>query len=109
MPFSWDSAGPVGSIVINGGAQYTNSGTVTLTLAATDSGSGQDKVLLRNENGTYNEYAYNLTISDWVILSPGDGAKKVYAKFKDKAGNISSEYLANITLNTTEISTNRRP
>ncbi len=98
---SADITPPTGSVVINGGAAFTNSTTVTLTLSATDSGSGVASMQFSNNNTAWSTSETYTTSKSWT-LTAGDGAKTVYAKFKDKAKNWSSAIPSNtITLDTT--------
>jgi hypothetical protein len=95
-----DSKKPTGAIVINGGAKYTNTTAVTLSLTATDVTSGVADMQFSPDNKTW---------SDWEAFNPvkqydlpaGDGTKKVYVHYKDTAGNISASYSASIILDTT--------
>ena len=87
------------SIKINGGAAYTNSAAVTLTLAATDTLSGLSQMQF-STNGTSYSAAEAFAATKSYTLPAGDGAKTVYAKFKDKVGNWSAAVSATITLDT---------
>jgi len=95
-----DETPPTGSVVINEGVAYTTSPVVTLTLNATDSGTGVEKMMVANTsdftNATWITYTSSLT---WT-LTTGDGTKAVYAKFRDRAGNISAVYSDTIILDT---------
>lgn len=86
-----DTAPPTGTIAINGAAQYTQSDIITLTLSATDpySGTGVSEMQFNNENGAWSGWETYSPSKSWT-LSGGDGAKTVYAQFKDAAGNIST-------------------
>ena len=92
------------SIQINGGAAYTNASNVTLTLSATDTQSGMGQMQFSNDNVNWSAWvSYATTYSPWTLNNPAtDGAKTVYAKFKDNAGNPTTVTIsANITLDTT--------
>ena len=97
-----DKTPPTGTISINNGSAYTNTAAVTLTLSATDSGSGMGTVAqmqFSNNNSTWSTAeAYSITKS-WT-LAAGDGTKTVYVKFKDAAGNWSGAYSDTIKLDT---------
>ncbi|OGP75257.1 MAG: hypothetical protein A2W09_04060 [Deltaproteobacteria bacterium RBG_16_50_11] len=83
-------------IVINSGAAFTNSASVTLTLNC-PMGGGCTKMKFSNNNITYSlEQTFNQTRA-WT-LSAGNGMKTVYAKFKDTAGVWSSAYSDTIRL-----------
>ncbi len=79
---------------INDDASYTNNQTVSLSISA--SGSPQT-IWLSNTGSSYQSMDYSTTVS-WN-LSTGDGAKTVYCKVSDAAGNNASTS-ASITLDT---------
>ena len=89
-----DTIKPTGAISINAGAFGTNSARVTITLYPHDSGSGVASYCLGNtvmKNCTiWTDFDANVTGVDWTLNSAKDGAKTVYAMFKDMAGNISA-------------------
>ena len=95
-----DSGAPSGAIAINNNAQYTNSTTVTLTLSATDTGSGLSQMKFSSDGTTWSSSESYSTSKSWT-LATGDGSKTVYAEFKDVAGNWSSAVSNTITLDTT--------
>ena len=86
-----DHTAPTGSLVINDGAASTASLTVTLSIAATDTGSGIYLVQFSNDGLLYSDWlTYTTTYHPWV-LAPGDNqTKTVYARFQDRAGNVSA-------------------
>ncbi|MFH0827569.1 MAG: SpvB/TcaC N-terminal domain-containing protein [Candidatus Omnitrophota bacterium] len=98
-----DTTPPTGTGIINNNAQYTNLINVTLNLSATDSGSGMGagaQMQFSNDNASWSiPENYALTKS-WPLF-PGEGAKAVYVKFKDAAGNWSTAVSDAITLDTT--------
>ena len=74
-----DISGPTQvSIVINGGAQYTASRSVTLTLEATDAAD----MRFRNESGAWTAWEPFATTRPWT-LSEYDGEKIVYFQARD--------------------------
>jgi putative cell wall-binding protein len=84
-----ETSPPTGtSVLINGGAATTGSHTVTLRLAATDSGSGMGEMRLSNDGVTWTGWIPYATSKTWV-LSPGTGTKTVRAQFRDKLRNTS--------------------
>ncbi|WP_232278979.1 chitobiase/beta-hexosaminidase C-terminal domain-containing protein [Geotalea uraniireducens] len=97
--YTIDTMRPTGSVSINGGANYTNASTVTLTLSCTDN-SGCDYMEISNYNTVWQgPYA---TTKVWTLLPSGDGAKTVYVNFRDTAGNwMSTSVSATIVLDTT--------
>jgi predicted CXXCH cytochrome family protein len=93
-----DTTPPTGSIVINGGAASTSTNPVTLSIAASDPG-GTGVALMRFSNDliTWSTWETFATSKSWTL--PGaDGAKTVYAQFRDAAGNTSATYSDGITL-----------
>jgi hypothetical protein len=100
-----DNIAPLGSFSIDQGSVapvvgFTNSTTVSLTLAGTDTlGSGLSEMYITNTagcaaGGTWENYA--TTRAGWIVAQT-NGTATVYAKFKDVAGNISSCLAATIT------------
>ena len=87
----YDTLPPTGTTIsINNDAKYTNSRNVTLTLSASDSGSGMGQMAISNQKsvGTYETYA---TSKAWT-LTAGSGVKTVYVIYKDKAGNTTAAF-----------------
>jgi hypothetical protein len=102
-----DTAAPTGIVLtINNSELYTNSAVVTLNLAASDAGSGVDKVCYANsdDKSTCTWENFNVTKKYTLPLPKVDGLKTVYVWVKDKLGYISEttpESIASITLDTT--------
>jgi hypothetical protein len=99
-----DSTAPTGTVTINQ-APYTKSTAVTLNLSAADTGGSGVSHMRFSNDGVFDDTLgaekwrpYNATQS-WT-LSSGDGAKKVWAQFKDAAGNQSAVYSATTFLDT---------
>ena len=84
--------------MINGGAVYTKSRTVTLTLSCSD-GTACFQVQLSNDSITWSTYTYSATRT-WN-LTAGNGEKTVYVKYRDTAGNWSDMYADTIILDMT--------
>ena len=98
-----DTIAPTGTIKLNNDATYANSTLVTLTLSATDSGSGMSsgaQMQFSNDNTTWSTAEAYANSKSWT-LSTGNGTKTVYVKFKDVAGNWSAAYSDTIILDTT--------
>ncbi|HAM51055.1 MAG TPA: hypothetical protein DCP92_10340 [Nitrospiraceae bacterium] len=90
---------PTGSITINGGAVYTKSTTVTLTMTASDA-SPPIQMCISNTTACTSWTALATTKS-WT-LTFGDGTKTVNAWFRDVWGNTTATpYSASIILDTT--------
>ena len=86
------------SITINKEAKLTNAADKKVQLAL--STSGAEKMMISNKaNFSDSKWTAIKTQSDWM-LDGEDGVKVVYAKFKDKAGNVSKAVTAQITLDT---------
>lgn len=91
-----DTRPPTGSVLINDGAQYAGTLAANLKLEAWDSGTGVDKMRLRNagENwGGWIDYATSAPID-----LTGDGVRTVEVQFMDKAGNASQTFRDDITV-----------
>ncbi|MGI6240962.1 MAG: Ig-like domain repeat protein [Candidatus Omnitrophota bacterium] len=94
-----DTQIPTGSVNINAGVMYASSSKVKLHFKGSDKGSGMSGVSL-SFDGTNWEAPIRFTSSTYVVLPDGDGVKTVYAKFYDKAGNVSPVYSDSIILDT---------
>jgi len=90
---------PTGTILINGGADYTNTTAVTLTLSATDDSGRVAQMQFSNDNLTYTDPEPYKTTKSWS-LPPGEGLHTVYAKFSDPSGNWSQPTSDAIILDT---------
>jgi hypothetical protein len=93
-----DTDAPTGSVSINGGNSYATSTSVTLTIAATDTGGGfvQDMEVRNDTAFTGNWQAYNTSLP-WTLDGP-DGTDTVYIRFRDNSQNISGTYSDTIIL-----------
>jgi hypothetical protein len=89
---------PTGTIIINSGDAYTTDPSVTLTLTCIDN-VGCSQMQFSNDNVTYSTPEDFATTKPWT-LSPGDGTKTVYAKFKDVTGHWSTACSDSIELST---------
>ena len=81
-----DTTPPVGAVLINGGAAYTNLYPVSLTLAAT----GASQMRFSN-NGVFDGVSWENYAAGkaWILDTNGnDGLRIVYVQFKDETGNI---------------------
>lgn len=103
-----DTTAPSGTVSINGGAPSTASTIVTLSVPATDAGSGVAQVRVANSAGVDGSGLLNGTGAasfSWAptvtwSLAPSDGVKTVYVQFADGKGNWSVPTTATITLDT---------
>jgi len=98
---SLDTTAPTGTVTIDGGADWTSSSDVTLTLSSGDgSGSGVSDMRFSNDGTNWSSWEAVGTGKTWT-LSAGDGPKIVYAQFRDAADNISQTVTDGINLDTT--------
>jgi len=95
-----DKTAPTGSFEINNDEEYTASREVIFSTEASDSlGSGVHQIRFCNEGEDWEPWIFYTTTAYWTLKS-GDGNKRVYAQFKDFAGNISPMVYDDITLDT---------
>jgi hypothetical protein len=98
------NGGPDGTVVVNGNAAYTNSTTVTLTLAKSGGGPSPVTMLFSNDNSTWlGPYGW-ATSYPWTVTS-GDGNKTVYARFYNSSGQYGAIATDTIVLDTVAPST----
>jgi hypothetical protein len=90
-----DTVAPTGTITINSGAVLTTNRSVTLSLDASDRGSGVSQMRFSNDNSSWDAWEAYTTGKAWILAS-GDGSKTAYVQFKDTAGNGSSSFSATI-------------
>ncbi|MBT9557931.1 MAG: S8 family serine peptidase [Myxococcales bacterium] len=83
-----DSSAPAGSVVIAEGAATAKTSAVSLSLSATDDVGVTGVCLSTSATActTWLDFATTRTFS----LASGNGAKSVYARFRDAAGNVSA-------------------
>lgn len=94
-----DGTAPVGSVSIAGGATYTKSTAVTVSVPATDVGSGVGSVKLSNDGLVWTPRPYAASQS-WTLPAT-NGTRTVYVKWTDRAGNTSAIKTDTIVLDTT--------
>jgi Tol biopolymer transport system component len=104
--FTVDTRVPAGTVSINGGAAYTKSTAVKLSLSATDPSPASGVAAMRfSYNGTsWSGWQSYATSKPWTLTS-GDGTKTVHVQFRDRAGNVSTTVRDTIKLDTTPPST----
>jgi hypothetical protein len=97
-----DTVVPSGTLLINGGAPFTNSRTVNLEIGAQDSTSGMSKLCVREDKlpCAESEFVPYVTAMSYNIVSPEDGKKTVYVTLRDLAGKTSKPLKGSITLDT---------
>jgi hypothetical protein len=76
---------PTGTIIINGGAVYTNVSTVSLALSASDSMSGIAAMRFWTSAGGLTPWEPYQTSRSWTFPT-GDGIKSLYVIYRDGAG-----------------------
>ncbi len=84
-----DTTSPAGSLLVDQGAAYATSTSVTLTLSAPSDTVGMavgEGASLDCTTATYEAFSTTRAF----VLSAGDGSKTVWACFKDAAGNLAS-------------------
>lgn len=84
------------SLIINGGAEWTNSEEVTLTISAKQA----YQMAISNDINFSGAVWENYTTSKKWLLASGDGKKTVYAKFRSLSGGVSKMISASINLDT---------
>jgi hypothetical protein len=103
-----DKTAPTGSIQINGGAPYSRSVSVTLTLTAADTSSGVFQVRFSNDGVWDNEQWESPTSTRSWTLTSGDGAKTVHYQVADNQGFVYT-CSSTITLDETKPVANAGP
>lgn len=102
-PLTWsfvvDTAGPTGSMLINNGDEMTNINIVTLNISAGDDLTDVAEIMLSNDGvfDTESWEPYTSLRKNWA-LPVINGMRKVYAKVRDEAGNISDAFFDEINL-----------
>jgi len=83
------------SLTVNGGARSSSKRQVVLGISAADNASGPDQMCFSNDGRNYTEWETFQTVKNWTISS-GTGAKKVYVRVRDIAGNEARPILAEV-------------
>lgn len=96
-----ETVAPTGTVKINGGAAYTRSTSVKLSLSATDPspGSGVSSMRFSNDGSRWSAWQSYATNKSWT-LAGGNGIRTVHVQYKDKAGNVSTTARDTIKLDT---------
>jgi len=91
---------PLGSVIINNGAIYTNQPTVTLGVTGSDF-NDVDRMRFANQGGGYSGWIpFTTTYAPWLLSGP-DGVKTVTGQVRDMPGNASNPFSDTIILDTT--------
>ena len=85
-----DTVAPSGAVVIDGNAAFTRLTSVTLSLSHSDGnpGSGVAEMSLSDDGVNWLPWEPAAAAREWQLV-PGQGYKKVYARFRDNTGNVS--------------------
>ncbi|MGE5599467.1 MAG: fibronectin type III domain-containing protein, partial [Bacteroidota bacterium] len=94
-----DRTKPSGSIAINNGADYANNPRVTLALSATDPDGKVVAMSFSNDGRIWSADEPYQAVKSYT-LPGGDGLKRIYARFRDRAGNYSDPVSDGIILDT---------
>ena len=82
---SVDTAAPSGSIVIDSGAAWADTASVSLKLTCSDAKSGCAAMQLSNDNVTFTPAEPFAATRTWT-LAGGDAVKTVHVRYLDRAG-----------------------
>lgn len=87
-----DSVRPGGTVRINGNKATTTSRAVTLNLRAIDPapGSGVSLVRISNNGRAWGGWQAYTPTKRWTLAAGKAGTRKVYAQYRDRAGNVSA-------------------
>jgi hypothetical protein len=84
-----DTTPPVCSMVIAGDSAYVADTAVTLSLSASDAGSGLTDMRFRDDGASWSEWEPYQGAKSWT-LPAGDGVKTVSAEFRDALGYVGA-------------------
>jgi len=73
------------------GTATTSSPAVTLTLSASDAGSGVAQMRFSDDGVTFGNWVSYAAGFSWRLTS-GSGIKTISVQFRDRAGNVSATY-----------------
>ncbi len=99
-----DKTPPEGSVIINGGAAYSNFYLVALDISVTDATSGIYRLRVGSD-GSWTAWVPYPFFEHWDWSLPGEGTKTVYVQFMDNAG-LTSQVQDTIIQDTTMPSVN---
>jgi alpha-tubulin suppressor-like RCC1 family protein len=92
-----DTLIPAGSVTLNNGSPSTTTVSITANLNATDGGSGVGQMQVSWDGITWQPWEIYASTKS-VTARAGNGAKTLYVRFKDLAGNVSDVTSASIML-----------
>jgi LmbE family N-acetylglucosaminyl deacetylase len=90
-----DTGMPIGTMAINGGAEYTNSAAVTITNNISDA----TQMRFQDGSGSWSGWETYAATRPLTLQPAADGLKTVQAEYRDAAGNVLA-LSDTITLNT---------
>ncbi len=94
-----DTTPPYADLLLNGRDLATREATVVVTLVATDDLSGVDEMQMSPDGTTWFDWRpYTPTIL-WTF-DRADGPKRLWARVRDRSGNLSAPAVAGIDLDT---------
>lgn len=96
-----DTKAPVGTILINGGAQFTTSLDLALTITAIDQGTVSSMQFNTSGNIWSDWESFNTSKNLSLPAGTTDGTKKISVRFKDASGKVSATVSDTITLDRT--------
>ncbi len=87
-----DTTPPEGSVVINSGTRITRITALLMTLNAGDGplGSGVTEMCVSEDGETWQPWE-PFVQSRFITIAPGQGWRTVYARFRDRAGNVNPQ------------------
>ncbi|WP_200207479.1 hypothetical protein [Micromonospora coerulea] len=113
LPAIGDTLPPTGSVTINSGTSYTTSTSVSLSMPASDTGTGVSQVRISNRSDTSGGLLTYGAVREWTATpqswsladsayggSTANGTRSVYVQFRDGAGNWSPVQSDAIVLDT---------
>ncbi|MDP2660923.1 MAG: hypothetical protein Q8R28_09365, partial [Dehalococcoidia bacterium] len=93
-----DLTPPTGTLQAQGWSSPYVSNTIALSLAASDATSGVSQMQFGSDGQSYNPWQTYAITSPYTLAL---GATTVYARFRDKAGNVSTHVSATVPLDAT--------
>ena len=106
IPLKIRQVAPTGTVRINGNDLVANVPSVTVTLSAV-SAAGPVTQMQFSKDGVHYFPFEPFATTRALTLTPGDGLKTIYVRFKDSAGNVSTTTISDtITLTTGTIAIN---
>ncbi len=92
-----DTAPPLGTIAIGQGMAFTNTSTITLSMAAIDNSGSVSAMRLSNDGTVWAAWESFTTTKIWT-LAAGSGTRTVWVQFRDPAGNASASVSDSIVI-----------